>query len=507
VSVDDNPLDFLSGLPLYGQQDHSQALAAAATASSGTAVDPRLAARLSVAEALQLALRAAYLLLVFAPFLLLGVPMLLVASWLLSRAAAARQQHQVTPAPPAHEHDGSAAVGVAPGRRHVRHGMHVHARSSAAAISSSRSEAFAIPEQQQRWCAALQRSLRAPGRLLLQALRQALALLSMLLALLDLLLVLLLGGHWAAGLSAWESAGLHLHRQAWVLLRGGCAGAGAAMIKWAQWSASRRDIFPADFCDVLCMFHDRAPAHSYRHTAQQVRAAFGADVEQLFDSFEATPLASGSIAQVHRATLAPARLQRYLQQRRRTQQQQAVVDLAGCAQAAAAAAERQEVVVKVCHPRVAHHIRLDFKLLAWLSAAAARLPALRGLSLRESVAQFSHTMTAQTDLRVEAVHALRFHTNFAGEQAGAVLAAVPCASCSCSLACLPRRPRSFTHACMATPCAQACARPCPSRAPCLASCPATCWWRRTNLATAWRSSCGSQRPSTRTSWRSGWTPF
>jgi hypothetical protein len=76
----------------------------------------------------------------------------------------------------------------------------------------------------------------------------------------------------------------------------------------------------------------------------------------------------------------------------------------------------EQVVVKVCHPNVARHIRLDFLLLRGLSAAASRLPLLRGLSIQESVLQFSHTMTAQVDLRVEAVHALRFYNNFMGKK-------------------------------------------------------------------------------------------
>jgi len=72
------------------------------------------------------------------------------------------------------------------------------------------------------------------------------------------------------------------------------------------------------------------------------------------------------------------------------------------------------VAVKVRHPRVAERIALDFKLLALLADAAGRVPALRGLSLRQSVAQFTATMTAQCDLRIEAVHALRFANNFKG---------------------------------------------------------------------------------------------
>lgn len=150
--------------------------------------------------------------------------------------------------------------------------------------------------------------------------------------------------------------------------------------------------------------------HSYRHSRREIKAAFGADVEDLFASFDRTALASGSIAQVHRATLRPEQYRRYLSECLHAQ-----VDLQH--HHLSNLEEEQQVVVKVCHPRVAEHIRQDFKLMAVLSAAFSKLPLLRGLPLRESVAQFSQTMTAQADLRVEAVHALRFHNNFAGEQA------------------------------------------------------------------------------------------
>lgn len=157
----------------------------------------------------------------------------------------------------------------------------------------------------------------------------------------------------------------------------------------------------------------RAPVHSYRHSRREIKAALGVEVEQLFDAFDPQPLASGSIAQVHRATLKSAQYRQYLQQQHLHAQQQHSVQCEAEQQE-----QEQQVVVKVCHPNVAQHIRLDFKLVGWLSIAASKLPLLRGLPVRESVAQFSHTMTAQTDLRVEAVHALRFHNNFAGAGCG-----------------------------------------------------------------------------------------
>lgn len=178
-------------------------------------------------------------------------------------------------------------------------------------------------------------------------------------------------------------AGIRLRTKAYQLLLGACRRSGAAFIKWGQWSSTREDIFPQEFCTVLSELHDRAPVHSDAETRRVVEAAFGRTLEDLFVSFEARPLASGSIAQVHRARL--------------------LVD-----------GETREVAVKVRHPGVADRIWQDFQLLRPLAAMTTRVRTLKSLNLSDSVAQFSHTMTAQTDLRVEAEHLRRFYNNFKG---------------------------------------------------------------------------------------------
>ena len=53
------------------------------------------------------------------------------------------------------------------------------------------------------------------------------------------------------------------------------------------------------------------------------------------------------------------------------------------------------VAVKVRHPGVVMRLAQDFQLLKPLAAAASCVPSLKSLSLRESLAQFSATMTAQ----------------------------------------------------------------------------------------------------------------
>lgn len=79
---------------------------------------------------------------------------------------------------------------------------------------------------------------------------------------------------------------------------------GPAFIKWGQWAATRRDMFPPDLCKELSKLHTQAPVHSLHFTRSAIRRALGADIGDLFDGFEAEPIASGSIAQVYRARLS-----------------------------------------------------------------------------------------------------------------------------------------------------------------------------------------------------------
>ncbi|GAX75750.1 hypothetical protein CEUSTIGMA_g3193.t1 [Chlamydomonas eustigma] len=172
---------------------------------------------------------------------------------------------------------------------------------------------------------------------------------------------------------------------AWNLLLFGCRTTGAAFIKWGQWAATRTDIFPPDFCDIMSTLHENSPVHSFEYTKRSVEAALGVDLATAFISFESKPLASASIAQVHRAMIQVQGSEKLL-----------------------------PVAVKVCHPHVQQRITLDFVLLKALAKAVSSTPLLRGLGLEDSVSQFSSTMTAQCDLRVEAAHLERFYNNFKG---------------------------------------------------------------------------------------------
>ncbi|GAB2301129.1 hypothetical protein Dimus_035162 [Dionaea muscipula] len=176
-------------------------------------------------------------------------------------------------------------------------------------------------------------------------------------------------------------------RKLWLkVVHGTLEKAGPAFIKWGQWAATRPDLFPQDLCTELAKLHTKAPEHSFAYTKKTVEKAFGRKIMEIFDCFEEMPLASGSIAQVHRATLRF----RYPGQK----------------------AKPIEVAVKVRHPSVGESIRRDFVIINTVAKVSNYIPTLQWLRLNESVQQFAVFMMSQVDLSREAAHLNRFIYNF-----------------------------------------------------------------------------------------------
>ncbi len=123
------------------------------------------------------------------------------------------------------------------------------------------------------------------------------------------------------------------------------------------------------------------PPHAWAETRRAVAAAYGAPLETVFESFDTSPLGSGSIAQVYRARLA---------------------------------GEPADVAVKVRHPGVVRRMRTDFALLTLLARCLERVPALAWLGLVDSLAQFAHAVGAQVRLDVEGANLARLIANFRG---------------------------------------------------------------------------------------------
>jgi aarF domain-containing kinase len=76
------------------------------------------------------------------------------------------------------------------------------------------------------------------------------------------------------------------------------AHSGPAIIKLAQWTATRRDIFPSDCCDRLSHLQRKTSTRSLYLTEHILCDIFGRNWEMLFEHFDTVPVGSGCIAQV-----------------------------------------------------------------------------------------------------------------------------------------------------------------------------------------------------------------
>ena len=166
-----------------------------------------------------------------------------------------------------------------------------------------------------------------------------------------------------------------------VRLRLALEALGPLFVKFGQMLSTRRDLLPADIADELARLQDQVPPFSTELAHSQLEHSFGRPVAEVFEQFEALPVASASIAQVHFAVLPGGR----------------------------------ECAVKILRPNMQQAIEKD---LALLDSAAGLIEALwidgRRLKPREVVAEFAKHLNDELDLMREAANASQLRRNFAG---------------------------------------------------------------------------------------------
>ncbi|HZH55824.1 MAG TPA: AarF/UbiB family protein, partial [Burkholderiaceae bacterium] len=132
---------------------------------------------------------------------------------------------------------------------------------------------------------------------------------------------------------------------------------GPIFVKFGQVLSTRRDLIPLDIAIELALLQDRVPPFPSAQAAAIIETALGASPHTLFRHFEADPVASASIAQVHRAVLHDGR----------------------------------EVAVKVLRPGMREVLEKDLALMRILAGMVERLSLdARRLKPRRVVAEF-HT--------------------------------------------------------------------------------------------------------------------
>lgn len=186
-----------------------------------------------------------------------------------------------------------------------------------------------------------------------------------------------------------------LVRRAWLAcMVSGCEQCGCAFQKFGQWLSMRPDMMPPDVIDALSKLRQDAPEHSVAATRRVVRDAFANDVAitDIFERFDSFPVASGSVAQTHRARLKPE------------------FALNGLG---------QDVAVKVRHPRVVEESFIDIDIIFGFINAVGMVKGKseKGgrLIIPVSKDEFQRILQRQIDFRWEAYNISRFRHNFFGD--------------------------------------------------------------------------------------------
>jgi ubiquinone biosynthesis protein len=158
---------------------------------------------------------------------------------------------------------------------------------------------------------------------------------------------------------------------------------GAIYVKFGQALSTRKDLLPDDIADELVKLQDRVPPFGNDIARAIIEKELGMSISEAFAEFDATPLASASVAQVHTAVLHTG----------------------------------EQVVVKVLRPDIEQRIVSDMALLYELAKIAERFWAdAKRLRALEVVAEFEKTTLDELDLVREAANAAKLRRNFEGSQ-------------------------------------------------------------------------------------------
>lgn len=172
---------------------------------------------------------------------------------------------------------------------------------------------------------------------------------------------------------------------------------GPTFIKFGQVLSTRADMLPPGFAESLSALQDRCSPMATEVAAAAFEAALGQSVDVAFAHFDPIPLASASIAQVHRAT----------------------------------GHDGAELAVKIQRPEVRETLIQDLDLLRLLAQLAENIVEESGLvTPRGAVDAFESALLGELDFVQEAQTMARFARNLQGRRrAYEVPSVVPELSC------------------------------------------------------------------------------
>ncbi|HEX8385822.1 MAG TPA: AarF/ABC1/UbiB kinase family protein [Rubricoccaceae bacterium] len=180
-----------------------------------------------------------------------------------------------------------------------------------------------------------------------------------------------------------------LHRRNGRRLRRAILRLRGLFVKAGQLASALTTFLPDGFRAELEGLQDQVPAAPFEHVRARVRAELGAEPDALFATFDRAPVASASLAQVHRATLPDGRA----------------------------------VAVKVQHADIEGVAALDLRAIETILRVVGRLFGVRGL--REQMRQIEAVIAEELDFEHEARNLAALAALFPGRPDVAFPEAVP----------------------------------------------------------------------------------
>ena len=166
-----------------------------------------------------------------------------------------------------------------------------------------------------------------------------------------------------------------------VRVRLALEGLGPIFVKLGQVLSTRPDILPPAYAQELARLQDKVPPFEGALARAQIEASLGRPIADLYAEFDIEPVASASVAQVHRARLHSG----------------------------------EAVAVKVLRPNILPVIEQDLALMRFGAGWIERLFADgKRLKPREVVAEFDKYLHDELDLMKEAANASQLGRQFAG---------------------------------------------------------------------------------------------
>jgi ubiquinone biosynthesis protein len=160
---------------------------------------------------------------------------------------------------------------------------------------------------------------------------------------------------------------------------------GPIFVKFGQVLSTRRDLLAPDLADELALLQDQVPPFPNELALVMIERTLKAPINDVFEQFDAEPIASASIAQVYFARLKPHHH------------------------------GGREVAIKVLRPGMAEVLEADLGLLRtgarWLERISADGRRLRP---REVVAEFDKYLHDELDLLREAANSTQLRRNMGG---------------------------------------------------------------------------------------------